>query len=251
MDCPVNSPEAEGSHRAPGSRDREGDGGRSPRARSQRPTGWSPAEPGSYAAAVLLLIAASFVPWWRSVLDTSVIPFRMSQGVEFSPWIGTTWDFVLLPGTVYRRATALPWWSFGNVFPEYAGYLEVGLTLSILWAAALGLAVFALLARRSPGPRMQGWPTVGALLAFLLVATSVVLSVFAFPAVVGLDSFAGEAGRLSWGPFFGWYVALVAGAFLGAGTAVGWATDRRLRGLCWSCRREAAGPTCDYCGSAQ
>ncbi|MFQ6013163.1 MAG: hypothetical protein ACE5LS_05920 [Thermoplasmata archaeon] len=208
-------------------------------------------EPGLMAVGLLLVGAGTLLGWWGLETDTSNIPYRASQGVEFGPWLATEWTFIILPGAILRRAVTMPWWEFVGAHPEFAGYSTIAILLSSLYLAAAGLTLYALVRRRAPGPRRNGWPTLAQAVALIAVIAAFVIATLGLPAVAEASSFLGSSGRVQWGPRAGWFVALVAPLFLGASTVYGWRTDRRLKGLCWKCHRPVPADPCEYCGMAQ
>lgn len=203
------------------------------------------------ALAMVLVVAGAILPLWGFTVDTSRIPYTSGEGVDFGLWVGEKWDSALLPGSVFRRATALLWWDFVVEFPEFSRYGDAVPPLLILWAGTLGLTLYALYFRRTSLPRMGGWPTRAQAAALILLLTALVLSAYLLPAVADLGSFFGVEGRMSWGPKIGWFAGLLALSLLVLSTWIGWSTDRRLKGRCWHCDREVSGDVCEYCGKHQ
>ncbi len=208
-------------------------------------------EPVLLALAVLLLVVSGILPWWGFTLDTSVIPYNSSEGTDFGPWVAEEWGFQILPGSARRESLWLAWWDFVVVRPQYSEYGTFAGAVEPLWIGAVLAGGGALAVRAKPRSRMKGWPTVlqgtaAASIVIVLAATALVL-----PGVAGYPSFLGGAGAVTWGPKVGWFVGLASVGLLSLSTALGWRTDRALKGLCWKCYREVSGPMCSYCRASQ
>lgn len=208
-------------------------------------------EPIFLALAVLLLVVSGILPWWGFALDTSEIPYNSSEGTDFGPWVAEEWRFQIFPGASKRDSLSLAWWDFVVVRPEYADYGTFAGAVEPLWIAAILAGGGALAFRAKPRSRMKGWPTVlqgtaAASIVIVLAANALVL-----PGIAGYPSFLGGMGAATWGPKVGWFVGLASVGLLSLSAALGWRTDRALKGLCWKCYREVSGPMCSYCRAAQ
>lgn len=214
------------------------------------PMGWDPKEPMLLAVGLVLVLAAGFFPWWGVAEDISVFPYNTTAGTDLGLWVSGDWQLQILPGAVFRRGTSSLWWEFAPDHPEFSGYGAAAPAACALWAGALVAGGRALSFRYRPRSRQKGRAT-----AFETIATAVgglVLVVVAVGFPAGTDySFVGTEGRFTWGPHVGWVLALIGVGLISGSTAIGWISDRSLRGRCWKCYQGTTARVCDYCGAAQ
>ncbi len=211
--------------------------------------GWDPWEPGALAIGLILVLIAGALPWWGFAMDTSQIPYVGSAGTDFGVWGAEEWQVAILPGAVFREAT-LVWWEFVRVHPEFADYGTVALVTSTLWTSSLLAGGIALRFRFKPRSRLRGWPTVLEGIAAGVLALGIAIAAAGFPMAADL-SFAGTAGRLTWGPKLGWFATVAAFGLFSLSSVLGWRSDRSLRGLCWKCYQKVSSTVCEYCEATQ
>lgn len=208
-------------------------------------------EPLLLALALLLLGISGFLPWWGFAVDTSEIPYNSSEGTDFGPWVAEEWRFQIFPGSTKRDSLTLAWWDFVAVRPQYADYAVLAAVVDPVWIAAVVMSGAAFAFRAKPRSRLKGWPTILQVAAGAAIALGLAFAAWGLPGVAGFPSFLGVAGLTTWGPKVGWLVGLASLGLLSLSAALGWRTDKALKGLCWKCYREVSGPLCNYCQAPQ
>jgi hypothetical protein len=216
------------------------------------PAGWDPREPLLMAVGFVLLVIASFFPWWGIERAEFGPTYRLTRGVDFGVWFASDWLFIVIPpDSFYLESSRQPWWAFAAAHPEYGRYVTTSAILASMWLSSAILLVYALAFRAIPRGRARGWPSLAAAACTGINGAMIALAVLAFSAE-GSGGFIGrqDATLTSWGPYLGWYAALVSFPVLALAAFLGRRVDGRLRGRCWRCFREAMEPRCSFCDAA-